>query len=316
VRTLFILIRKFRNLLLFLLLEIISIVLIVQTRNIQGADILSSSNSIAGFFYKQSSNISYYFKLKGVNDELVAENARLRNEIGVLTGIDTYQIVEASIPVYQIDSVKKIDSIATIQNENGDVVYKYVGDKKLLRYNKYQYLPARVVNNSITNDVINYITINKGEAHGVRKGMAVVSSNGIVGRVANTSKNYATIVSVISSVSGNGKNNAQLKVSAQLQDGTIGLATWKSGNPDYLIMEKLSLSANLKVGDPVYTTGHSYFPSNLTIGHIARVDTMENTNTKSALLKLSTNFRKLSMVYVVTNEYDNERKELEAKNED
>lgn len=315
-RTLFILIRKFKNLLLFLVLEVIAIVLIVQTRNIQGADILSSSNAIAGFFYKQKSDISYYFKLKSVNADLVEENARLRTELGKLTGIDTYQTVVASIPAYQIDTVKKVDSVATLQNENGDIVYNYIGEKKLLRYNQYEYLPARVVNNSISNDIINYITINKGEKHGVKRGMAVVSPNGIVGRVANTSKNYATIVSVISSVAGGGKNKAPLVVSAQLQDSTVGLAHWKPGNPDFLEMDRLSLIANIKPGDPIYTTGHSYFPSNLLIGHIARIDTITATNTKTALIKLSTNFRKLSMVYVVTNTFASERASLEAKNEE
>lgn len=313
-RTLFILIRKFRNLLLFLFLEIIAIILIVQTRNIQGADILSSSNAVVGFIYKQKSDVSYYFNLKSVNKDLVDENARLRNELAHLSGIDTFQDAIASLPEFTIDSMKVVDSAATIQDPNGEVKFKYIGERKLVRYSDYQYMPARVVNSSFTNENINFITINRGSNHGVKKDMAVVTTNGIVGRVANVSGNYATVVAAISSVASN-KNNSPLKISAEFQDSTQTIITWKPGNPEYMVAEKLSLNAPVQIGEPVYTTGHSYFPKNVTIGHVARLDTVATNNTKTAIIKLTTNFRKLNVVYVVMNDFDKERRSLEQQNE-
>src|SRR5690606_18912642 len=83
VRTLLLLIRKFRNLLLFVLLQIIAIMLIIKSKNIQGADLLSSSNGIAAFFYKKKNDIIYYFKLRSVNESLVEENEILKNKLAI-----------------------------------------------------------------------------------------------------------------------------------------------------------------------------------------------------------------------------------------
>jgi len=314
VRTLFLLIRRFRNLLLFLLLEVIAIVLIVQKKSIQGTDILSSSNAVAGYLYKKKSDITYYFGLKGVNEALVEENSRLRNEIALLTGVDTYQTVQALLPVYKTDSVKVVDTVATLQSEDGNVQYKYIGEKKVLRYNQFEYLPAVVINSSITNPNINYITINKGEKQGVRKGMPVVSTNGIVGRVANTTGNYATVVSVISSGGGD-KGNNLLKIGVEI-NGSDEIAEWKTGSPNYMLVKDISMSSVVRAGDPVTTSSvSSLYPGHIPVGNVVRVDTVATNNTKTATVKLSTNFRTLRTVYVVMNDYEKERKELESTKE-
>lgn len=306
-RTLFLLIRRFKNLLLFLLLEIIAIVLIVQKKSIQGSDILSSSNAVAGYLYKKKSDVTYYFGLRDVNEALVEENSRLRNEIAMLTGVDTYQTVQALIPVYKTDSVKVVDTTATLQSDDANVQYKYVGEKKILRYNQFEYLPAVVINSSITNPNINYITINKGENQGVRKGMPVVSTNGIVGRVANTSGNYATIVSVISSGE---KDNSSLRIGVELNNSDE-LAVWKTGSPNYMLVKDISMSSPVRVGDPVTTSSvSSLYPGHIPVGNVVRVDTVATNNTKTATVKLSTNFRRLRVVYVVMNDYEKERNEL------
>lgn len=309
-RTLFLLIRRFKNLLLFLVLEIIAIVLIVQKKSIQGADILSSSNAVAGYLYKKKSDVTYYFGLKDVNEALVEENSRLRNEIALLTGVDTYRTVQAMIPVYQTDSIKIIDTAATLQSEDGNVQFKYVGEKKILRYNQFEYLPAVVINSSITNPNINYITINKGENQGVRKGMPVVSTNGVVGRVANTTANYATIVSIISSGAGD-KENSPLKIGVELNN-LDEMAVWKPGNPNYMLVKDISMSSPVRVGDAVTTSSvSSLYPGHIPVGNVVRVDTVATNNTKTATVKLSTNFRTLRMVYVVMNDYEKERNALE-----
>jgi rod shape-determining protein MreC len=297
VRTLLLLIRKFRNLLLFVFLEIVAIMLIIKSKNIQGADLLSSSNAIAAFFYKKKNDVVYYFKLKGVNESLVAENEMLKNKLATYEGIDTLQQIVASIPIVKIDSVKMPDSV------NG---FKMVGERKILRYANYDFLPAKVINNSIASEEINYITLNRGSKDGVEKGMAVVSYIGIVGRVVNVNSHFATVVSILS--------KGERKISAQLQDGTVGVASWKGGDPDHIVMEKLPFNAITKVKDSVYATGFSYFPENYLIGSIAAVDTNKNNNTKLITIKLATNFRKLHNVYVVSNSYDKERKAVEATN--
>lgn len=289
-RNFLILIRRFWNLILFLILEVASLVLISKNRTMQGVDIVSSSNAVVGFIYKKQNDVVYYFQLKQMNDSLLSENARLRNNLARLSNVDGYRDSTVRIPITVRDTTRR-DSINT------------QGTLKTIRYALYNYIPARVINNSISNDKINFITINRGSGDGVKKDMAVVTGNGIVGRVANVSEHYARVVSVLS----------DRKVSSKLSDGTSSLITiWNPGSPEYVVTEKVPVYIKVKRGDSVFTTGYSFFPENVLIGIVAKVDTMKASNSKNLKIRLSTNFRSLQYVYVVEDKMGEEKKQVEA----
>ncbi len=290
-RNFLILIRRFWNLILFLILEVASLVLISKNRNMQGVDIVSSSNSVVGYMYKKQNDVVYYFQLKQMNDSLLAENARLRNNIAQVSNIDQFRDSTVRIPITVRDTTKR-DSLNT------------QGVLKVVRYAQYNYIPARVINNSISNDKINFITINRGANDGVRKDMAVVSGNGIVGRVVNVSAHYARVVSVLS----------DRKVSTKLADGTSNLISiWNPGSPEYVVTEKVPIYIKVKRGDSVFTTGYSFFPENVLIGTVARIDTMKASSAKNLKIRLSTNFRSLQYVYVVDDKMGEEKKQVETE---
>jgi len=294
-RNFILLIRRFWNVILFLILEAVSFSMISKSRNMQGMDIVSSSNAVVGYVYKKQNDVVYYFQLKRLNDSLLDENTRLRNQLAQYKA-DTFRDMIARIPVTVRDTTRRDSSGVTLAP---------TGAVKVIRYANYRYIPARVINNSISGDRTNYITINRGAADGVRKEMAVVTGNGIVGRINNVSEHLATVVSVLS----------DRKVSTKLSDGTAGLFTiWNPGSPEYVVTEKVPIYAKVKKGDSVFTTGYSFFPENVLIGIVAKVDTMKATNAKNLKVKLSTNFRNLQYVYIVEDKISAERKELEAKN--
>ncbi len=296
-RNFILLIRRFWNIILFLILEAISFSMISKSRNMQGMDIVNSSNAVTGYFYKKQNDVVYYFQLKKMNDSLLKENARLRNTIALKSNIDTFRNLVARIPITIKDTTRR---------DSSGIQLAPTGAVKVVRYASYYYIPARVINNSISNDRINYITINRGSADGIRSGMAVVTGNGIVGRVANVSEHFATVASVLS----------DRKVSTKLGDGTSSLITiWNPGSPEYVVTEKVPLYIKVKKGDSVFTTGYSFFPENILIGTIARIDTMKATGTKNLKVKLSTNFRNLQYVYVVEDKVGEERKKLEEVKE-
>lgn len=295
-RNFILLIRRFWNIILFLILEVISFSMISKSRNMQGMDIVSSSNAVVGFVYRKQNDVVYYFQLKRMNDSLLSENTRLRNQIAGKSNIDTFTDMIARIPVTVRDTTKK---------DSSGISLTATGKVKVVRYAQYHYIPARVINNSISNDRINYLTINRGSADGVKKEMAVVTSNGIVGRVANVSEHLASVASVLS----------DRKVSSKLSDGTSNLITiWNPGSPDFVVTEKVPLYIKVKRGDSIFTTGYSFFPENVLIGTVARIDTVKATNAKNLKVKLSTNFRNLQYVYVVEDQMGEERKKLEAQN--
>lgn len=298
-RNFFLLIRRFWNLILFLILETICISLIAKSHSIQGLSIVNSSNSIAGYIYKKQNDILYYFQLKRLNNDLLAENAKLNTALSKVEYIDTFKNSIAKIPIIvSKDSASKAKELNT-----PDSLIKKVGPATIVHYSEYNYIPARVLKNSISNDKINFITLNRGSEDGIRKDMAVVTGNGIVGRIANVSKHYSTAASILS----------DRVINVQLKDGTSGFISWKPGNPSFVIMDKVPTYQPVKKGDSIFSTSYSYFPVNIYIGRVRKIDTMKATNDKKLTIQLSTNFRNLQFVYVVGNEMDTERKNLEKE---
>jgi rod shape-determining protein MreC len=296
VRNFILLIRRFWNIILFLILEMVCFSMISKSRSMQGMDIVASSNAVSGYVYKKQNDVVYYFQLRRMNDSLLNENARLRNIIAGKSNVDTFRDVIAKVAV-------TIKDTTTVKDTTGGTKLTPAGTVKVIRYAEYRYIPARVINNSISNDRINYITLNRGAADGIRRDMAVVTTNGIVGRVDDVSENYSRVVSVLS----------DRKVSTKLSDGTSNLITvWNPGSPEYVVTEKVPLYIKVRRGDSVFTTGYSFFPENVLIGTVAKVDTMKATNSKNIKVRLSTNFRNLQYVYVVGDKMAEERNKLEA----
>lgn len=159
--------------LLFLLLLVVSLTLTVQSHSYHRSKVISSANFLSGGVYERINNINEYLSLKGQNDELAAENARLKALL--YNQKDTTKIA--------IDSIKGVDKINLI--------------------------PSKVIHNSY-NVYENYLTINSGSAAGVKTDMGVVNSAGIVGIIDKTSTNYATVLSILNVKS---QINAKIKKS-------------------------------------------------------------------------------------------------------
>ncbi|MBS1782833.1 MAG: rod shape-determining protein MreC [Bacteroidetes bacterium] len=271
-------VRRFFNLILFLTLEIVCFVLIAQTNTLQGNEVLSSANTIAGIVYQKREDVVYYFGLKRMNDSLINENIRLRIALAQTQGVDTLKDSSVSRKV-------------VLDNDTTHVV----------RFANYVYRNARVVNNSVTSEN-NYITINRGANQGIKRHMAVISSTGVVGEVINVSNNFASILSVL---------NVKRKLSARLKDGTMGSVMWDDGKPDVLILEDIPKEMKVYRGDSVFTTSYSFFPPGILIGTVDRMRVNKKNNIQVLYLKSATNFRNLQYVYVIENTLLDERRELQ-----
>ncbi len=95
----------------------------------------------------------------------------------------------------------------------------------------------------------NYITIHRGEKQGVKKDMGVISPNGIVGVVVNTSDNFSVVMTML---------NRQSGVSAKLlNSGEIGKVQWDGESPERVTLINIPKSAKVTKGDSVITSGYS-----------------------------------------------------------
>lgn len=144
----------------------------------------------------------------------------------------------------------------------------------------------------------NNITIDKGSKHGVAVNMAVVTDQGLVGRVIEVADGWAkvrTIVDGKSAVSGivqRNRDNGLLKGNNSL------------GSEDGLCrMIYLPEDSNVTAGDKVLTSGlGEIFPKGIYIGEIIEVTKDTRELYMTAIVKPGVDFQRLEEVLVVTDE--------------
>ncbi len=265
-KNIFLFIQRNFTFLSFLLLEIACIVLLSNSSKTHQVFFSSASNEITGRFDKQYNNWRYYFSLRETNEQLVAENARLRNLLPI-----NFQAV---------DSSKKTLIDSTVRDSLGKI-------------RKYTLFPAKVIGNTVTLQT-NYLTLERGSLQGVKKGMAVISSDGIVGVVVIVSENNARVMSLL---------HRNSRVSAMLKkDNIAGSIEWDGVDPNYLLLKNIPKSAKVAKGDSVLTSTYSAnFPSHLLVGTINSVVADPSSNFYTLKVKTATNFFSIQYVYLVEN---------------
>ncbi|MCL1821774.1 MAG: rod shape-determining protein MreC [Prolixibacteraceae bacterium] len=153
---------KRQSVLIFILLEAVAFFLILNSNDFQRSRFLNSANYISGTIYKNYSAVLNYFRLVSINNDLVGENAKLRQNL-----------LNQSQAVYRAE----LAGFAANSSE-------------------YMIRPAKVIRNSV-NKQHNYITFNKGEKDGVQIDMGVFTSDGVVGVINHVSESYSTAISVL-----------------------------------------------------------------------------------------------------------------------
>ena len=167
---------RYHFIILFIILETISLSVYINNNEKYKTSVVSSANSVVAYFYNLSSSVFEYFNLKQINSQLNKENVELRNQI------------KSSFNDNSLNLLNIYDSVFT---------------------QKYFFINAKVINNSI-NKRQNYLTLNKGERQGIHSEMGVVSPTGVVGIVKNVSNHYASVISILntkSSISAKIKRN-------------------------------------------------------------------------------------------------------------
>lgn len=176
--------------------------------------------------------------------------------------------------------------------------YKLENDrlKKLLdlenEMNSYYETVAAMVVSYEPNNWYDTIVINKGELSGISVGNAVVSVQGLVGKVVETGKGYSIISTVL---------NPDLSFAARIsQSGELGLLEGDAGlSKDKLCrMSYIEKPNNINRGDLVETTGSGgIFPSGLIVGTIKEIQS--NNTVPYAVVEPSVDIRNLYEVLVI-----------------
>lgn len=270
-RNLFILLWRNNFFILFILLEVFCFYLIVQNSKFQRAAFINSANTVAGNTYEMVSYVRDYIGLKKTNQQVVAENANLR----AMLNESKYDSSFASVRV--------IDTVLMQQ---------------------YTFIAARVINNSVMRRN-NYLTLDKGESHGVKPEMGVISSNGVIGIVKNVSDHYCTVMSVL---------HKDSKVSARFKKNHFfGSLIWDGINPQYGTFKDIPAHVSFAKGDTIVTTPFSaVYPDGIPVGTIENSELKPGENFFTIRIRFFTSYQNLSYAYVVNNLLKAEQKNLES----
>ncbi|MDR0687667.1 MAG: rod shape-determining protein MreC [Prevotellaceae bacterium] len=262
---------RFHGFILFLILEGAAVSLIFYGTYYQQTQMFGALQALQSHSYAIAGNVTDYLALKGDNKTLLLENAKLRNML------DYYQSHDAT----------------------KSVAPESAGAGKL-----FSYIPAKVVN-SATNRQNNYLVLNVGEWHNIFPEMGVVTDNGVVGIVVNTSAHYATVMSLL---------NRSFKISARIKRTEyLGTLMWDGLDYREAILSEIPQHVMIRLGDTVETSGYSaIFPEGILIGTIASYETRKG-NFHEIRVKLEADFKKLRYVNVIRFTHAAELRRLEQQ---
>jgi rod shape-determining protein MreC len=158
-------------------------------------------------------------------------------------------------------------------------------------YPEYNYIGASVIGRD-PSPFVKYIQINRGSNDGLRRGMPVVTQQGLVGRVSQITAS-AALVQLIT--------DPGIKINIQLEPEGVegfleGSITGEVG------LDFIPQEADVEPGHLVLTSGlGGNFPPNILIGQITSVRSQDFDLFQSASVQPIVDFEQLEIVLVITN---------------
>lgn len=264
---------KYNYFLLFAFLFIFSTRLIVKNNQFQHTSFFTRYYEISGRYNSFKTNFYNYLSLDDVNQQLMKENAYLReNNISAL--------------------IRRDKGFVFIQ----DSVYQQ----------KYIFIPA-LVTKTTTNLANNYLIINQGSKQGIAPEMGVISSDGIVGIVQQVSENFSSVLTVL-----NTKRHDLAAIKQTNYQGRLDWDPTYNydylGLSDIAIHAEVNAGDSVTTGNASWL-----YPKNTPIGIISEVDKKPGEIYCKIKIKTFVDFKKINHVYVVNNLFKNEERDIEEK---
>lgn len=232
---------------------------------------MTSAGRIASSVYVTANNITGYFHLREINEDLQQRNASLEMEL-----------IELRNRLTKLTDIVKSDSLG-------------VDSSSLSRYS---FVIAHVINNSVIHPH-NFLTIEKGRLDGVEPEMGVVDHNGVVGIVNVTGDHTARVISLL---------NSDLRLSCKVKGSdAFGSLVWDGRTPREAVLEELPRHVQFELGDTVITSGYSVvFPEGIPVGVVVSHHKDDDDNFYSLRVRLLSDFSTLSTVRVIKDAFANE----------
>lgn len=142
----------------------------------------------------------------------------------------------------------------------------------------------------------NTITIDKGTKDGIKENMAVVTKNGLIGKISSVSKTSSEVKLITS-------DDLNFKVSIAIKTGETDNYAILNGYDKKTKLIKatgIDKTTNINVGDTVLTSGlGEFFPAGIYIGTVESLEKDKYNLSKTVYIKLSQNFNDIHYVTVL-----------------
>ena len=198
-------------------------------------------------------------------DRLKEENAALKNEL---------------------DSINDLEHENDVLSEENDWLKSFLDVKKDLPY--LLFTDAAIISREAGN-YSTVLTLNRGQVHGIKKNMPVITSDGVFGHVSEVGLDWCKVVSIVETASSLSALTDRAKVQGVVEGDQLlradGLCKMTYIAPD----------SDIKVGDKVFTGGNgNIYPAGLLIGEVISIEADEYTRTLVASIKPSVNFESIA----------------------
>ncbi|HUW92498.1 MAG TPA: rod shape-determining protein MreC [Bacteroidales bacterium] len=262
---------RYKSLILFLMMEGVALFMLSSSHNYHQTVASNIARTISGGLTERVEKGRSYFMLKRINRELVSENLMLRQ---------------------RLETLKK------------EPATSFTSISDTLRGLSYNYLDAKVVNNSI-NRQKNFITLNKGRRDGVINGMGVACSEGVLGIVVGVSQNFSVAMSLL---------NVDFRLSSSIaHNDYFGSLAWDGKNYRYAQLSEIPHHVIVTAGDTIVTSGFSaIFPPGIMVGTLTG-DQRKGGDFVTLKVELSPDFKRLTNVYIIGGLHKDEIRILEEE---
>lgn len=218
---------------------------------------LNTIGEIGGFFFE----IGSYFRLQEQISELQAENARL-----------AYENMQMEDALLENLRLRKLLSFSDKSN--------------------FDLIPAEIIGQS-PHTVFNGLILNEGENRGIEKSNAVLTAEGLVGKIVIVEANKSICQIIL---------DRNSRISAKIQrNREQGIVAWDGGAQ--LKMLYMAKTIDVLVGDVIVTSGYSQiFPENIKIGVVVDVSKETEDMFQEITIQPAVNFHRLEEVQIVRKE--------------
>lgn len=188
----------------------------------------------------------------------------------------------------------------TIQKNINSSLEKEIEElKKQLELNKtlteYDVVNATVLSRN-KSYWFNTMTIDKGKKAGIKKNMAVITKDGLIGKISKVS-NYSSEIKLITSNDTNFKVSVSIKTNDEDNYAILNGYDKKTG---LIKLSGIDKTTNININDSVLTSGlGEMFPSGIYVGQVKKIENDKYNLSKIVYIQTGQDFNNIHYVTVL-----------------